>query len=280
MSFQFVPSLFRIPAIPGFDVAESMWRGKGSDEGFYSFNVPTWGGHLIVRDGNFCFRLQVGNSVFSPVYSDINGYLYWEGSGYIYYSLTHGWVWAKQFPGYEPLETHKWEDGQYKWEGDDFYIFSSPPSSPDRTVKMSPAGSNREKGKEQELTAIWPRWVAKNGEFGEYEGTDGESGKKVKGLPRFKGNGEYFLRSLNKENGNFTYGRIRNSGGKWIIGETGSYGGWHEGSEPKVGGSVTFKFVKPEGSDATGSNISVSFDSYVCGDETDAAYLGSVAIWR
>ena len=66
-----------------------------------------------------------------------------------------------------------------------------------------------------------------------------------------------------------------------MIGETGSAGGWHEGSEPKAdGGAVTFRFTKPEGSDAQGSDISVAFDKYVCGDETETAYLGSAAIWR
>lgn len=280
MSYQYVPSLFRIPEVPGFDPSDAYWRGKGYDEGYFALYSSSWGGYIIVRDPNFCFKLQIGNSVFSPVFTDINGYIYWEGNGYIYYTLTYGWVWSKIFPGYEPVETYKWEDGEYWWEGDDFYSFSSPPNSPDNTVRMTPRGSNMEDGEEQELKAIWPRWVAKSGEFGIYEGEDGESGEKVKGLPRFKGNGEYFLRSLNKENGYFTYGRIKCSNGKWIIGEVGSYGGWHEGSEPKVDGSVTFKFVKPEDSDAEGENITVSFDSYICGDETDAAYLGSAAIWR
>lgn len=280
MSFQFVPSLFRIPTIPGFEFSDAFWRGKGRDEGLFSFYNSTWGGHIIVEDPNFCFKLELDGNVYTPVFTDINGYIYWEGSGYIYYSLSYGWVWTRMFPGYEPFENSKWEDGEAVWEGDDFYTISSPPSSPNKTATMQPAGSNREKGETKEIKAIWPRWVAKSGEFGIYEGKDGESGEKVKGIPRFKGNGEYFIRSLNKENGYFTYGRIRCSGGKWIIGEQGSYGGWHEGSEPNVGGSVTFKFTKPQGSDATGENISVSFDTYIGGDETDTAYLGSVAVWR
>ena len=280
MSFQFVPSLFRIPTVPGIDFTNAFWRGKGGDEGLFSFYNATWGGHIIVEDPNFCFNLELDGNVYTPVFTDINGYIYWEGSGYIYYSQSYGWVWTRMFPGYEPFENYKWEDDEAVWEGDDFYTLSSLPNGPGKTVTMQPAGSNREKGEAKEVKAIWPRWVAKSGEFGIYEGKDGESGEKVKGIPRFKGNGEYFIRSLNKENGYFTYGRIRNSGGKWIIGEQGSYGGWHEGSEPNVGGSVTFKFTKPQGSDATGENISVSFDTYIAGDETDTAYLGSVAVWR
>ena len=66
-----------------------------------------------------------------------------------------------------------------------------------------------------------------------------------------------------------------------MIGEVGSAAGWHEGSEPKAGGGATsFKFTAPEGSDAKGSDISVAFDSYVMGDETDTAYLGEAAVWR
>ena len=56
--------------------------------------------------------------------------------------------------------------------------------------------------------------------------------------------------------------------------------GWHEGEEPKVGGSVTFRFCRNEDSEATGSDITVSYVNHVRGDETTKAYLGEVAIWR
>ena len=283
MSYQYVPSLIRIPEVPNLTPPTAIWRGKGGDEGYFAMNVGySWGGNVIVRDPNFCYKLQIDGSLLTPVFSDINGYVYWEGSGYVYYTQTYGWVWCDKFPGYEPVENHKWkeEEREYEWTGDRFYTFNGPPYYPDTEVEMEPRGSLREKGESKSLKAVWPRWVAKNGEFGVYEGKDGESGQRIKGLPRFKGNGEYFVRSLNKEKGYFTYGRIHYASGKWVIGEVGSAGGWHEGSEPKADGSVNFKFVKPEGSEAEGSDISVSLDSYICGDETDAAFLGSAAIWR
>ena len=281
MSYQYVPSLFRIPEVPYLTPPTGIWRGKGGDEGFFALKVDyDWGGNIIVRDPNFCFKLQIDGSVLSPVFSDINGYIYWEGNGYVYYTQTYGWVWCDKFPGYEPLEDYEWEDEETKWSGDRFYTFYNPPYSPDREVEMQPRGSLYKDGEAKSLKAVWPRWVAKSGEFGVYEGKDGESGQRIKGLPRFKGNGEYFVRSLNKEKGYFTYGRIHYASGKWVIGEVGSAGGWHEGSEPKADGSVNFRFVKPEGSEAKGSDISVSFDSYICGDETEAAFLGSAAIWR
>ncbi len=283
MSFQVVPSLLRIPAIPSFTPPGIIWRGKGSDEGLFAFNAGySWGTHVIVRDGNFCPSLQIDGMKYTPVFTDVNGYVYWQGSGYIYCTKTYGWVFmGGKFPGYEPIENHKYKDGETVWTGDQFYTFGSPPTSPEGEVQMRPRGEIHESGEAKTLKAIWPRWAAKNGEFGVYEGKDGESGEKVKGLPQFKGAGETFLRSLNKDKGRYTYGRIHYASGKWVIGEVGSSGGWHEGSEPQAGGgAVSFKFKKPEGSDAQGSDISVSFDKYVCGEETDTAYLGSAATWR
>ena len=282
MSFQLVPSLFRIPQVPNVSPPDGIWRGKGGDEGHFAFKAgSSWGGHVIVRPPNFCHSLQIDGSKLSPVFTDVNGFVYWEGSGYVYYTKTYGWVWCDKFPGYEPVESHKWKDDAYEWRGDSFYSLGVPPSSPENGVQMQPRGGLREDGVAKTVKAVWPRWAATDGEFGEYEGKDGESGKKVKGLPQFKGAGETFLRSLNKDKGRYAYGRIHYASGKWVIGEIGSAGGWHEGSEPKAdGGSVTFRFTKPDGSDAEGSDIAVSFDRYVCGDESDTAYLGSAATWR
>ena len=283
MSYQYVPSLIRIPKVPGFSPPNGIWRGKGGDEGYVAFNAgSSWGGQVIVRDGNFCPSLQIGGSKLTPVFSDINGYIYWTGNGNVYYTQTYRWVWCDRSPGYEPVENHtfKEETESYVWTGDNFYTLSIP-TSPSEEIQMTPRGANKENGEEKTVKAVWPRWVAKNGEFGVYEGEDGESGERVKGIPKFTGAGETFIRSLNKDrNRRFTYGRIHYASGKWVIGEIGSAGGWHEGSEPQVGGGVNFRFCKPEGSDAEGSDISVSFSGYIAGDETDTAYLGSVAIWR
>ena len=132
------------------------------------------------------------------------------------------------------------------------------------------------------MTAKWKRWTSNN-ECGVYEAQDGASGEKILGLPRFRSGGyEYFTRSYAKARGHYTYGRIKYSDtyGKWVIGEVGSGAGWHEGEEPKVGGSVTFKFCRNEDSEAEGSDITVTYVNHVRGDETTKAYLGEVAIWR
>ena len=283
MSFQYVPSRFRIPPVPNFTPPAGMWRGKRNDDDYLAFHCAAWGGYIMVDERNPCYCLQVDDYVMRPVFSNVNGYIYWQGgAAYVYMTQSNGWVWCQRFPGYEPLEDWK-KDGEYqeyRWTGDKFYKLDYVPYYPGNEVTMRPRGSIRDDGEEKTVTAVWPRWVARNGEFGVYDGQDGESGERVLGLPRYKGDGEYFVRSLNREKGYFTYGRIHCSKGRWVIGEIDSPGGWHEGSEPKPNGSVTFRFMKPEGSEAEGTDITVSFHDYVCGEETEAAYLGSVAIWR
>lgn len=278
MSFQYVPSLFRVPAIPGFTPPNGIWRGVGGDEGYFAMRASNWGGYIMVEDNLFSYRLKIGDYVFEPVYSDVNGYIYWQGNGYIYFSETQGWVWGFKFPGYEPLEDYHWEEEELVWTGDDFYSFYSPPSAAGDTVMMTPRGALHG-DEERELKNEWPRWTSTT-EFGEYKGADGEETVRVLGLPKFTGDGETFVRSLRRVKGYFTYGRIRYANGKWLIGQEGSSSGWHVGSEPQVSKSVTFKFTKLPDSEAEGRDITVSFDRYIGGEETERAYLGSAAVWR
>ena len=118
-------------------------------------------------------------------------------------------------------------------------------------------------------------------QLGEYEPKGGVSGKKYFGLPRWRdSSSNYYIRSLEKKNGRFSYGGIRYESGKWLLGELNSPSGWWEGEEPNKEKAVTFQFCKPEDSEITGSNRTLSFYDYVQGDETGVAYLGEVAIWR
>ena len=280
MSFHYVPGQFRVPKIPNFTLPDGIWCGADSDAGYYAFDAGySWGGRIMSRE--MCYSLSVGGSKLSPVFSSINGYIYWSGSGHVYYTQTWGRVYMSgMFPGYEPVEDYDYDDGERKWTGDSFYTFYSFPQPGGGTATLTPRGSIRESGEAKEMSATWTRWKAKGGEFGEYEPVDEATGTRWLGLPRFRGNGEYFVRSFAKTKGHFTYGRIHHSDGKWVIGEPGSDAGWHEGAEPKRDGTVTFKFTKNQGSEARGADISVSLYDHVKGDEHGKAYLGEAAIWR
>ena len=284
MSFQYVPGLHRIPKNPIMEPPTGMWKGVGNDSGYYAFEGPyAWGYHMIVREGDFCPHLLVDGRKYSPVYSDVNGYLYWStGASHVYMSREWGWVHTTRFPGYEPVETSEYdrEKGEHVYGGDSFYVLNGIPYAEGEESTMVARG--RIYGQSAKKVEVgWDRWTSET-EAGVYEAKGEASGTRKLGLPRFRGNNaETFLRSLEKKAGRFEYGRIHYSQGKWVIGEIGSAGGWHEGSEPNAGGgSVNFRFCKPEGSDIEGKDIAVSFDTYVIGDGTTVGYLGEAAVWR
>lgn len=284
MSWQYIPGQIRVPAIPFWNPPDGVWRGVGADEGFLAYRNKTEGfGQFVVTSAQEPFpSVMVDGSKMAPLNSDVNGYMCWIGASNLYYTQTYGWVLCDKAPGYEPLEEQLTDPatGTVSWSGDSFWVLQGFPSGEDSETALMPRGRERERA-EKKLKLSWRRWVC-NTEYGEYEGKSGASGKKIVGLPRFRGGGETFLRSLGKDaSGHFTYGRIHFAGGKWVIGEVGSAAGWHEGAEPRAdGGSTTFEFRRPEGSDVRGSSIGVSFDMYVGGDEKDTAYLGEAAVWR
>jgi len=280
MSFQYAPSQFRLPEVPNWTPPNGIWCGLGVDAGYYAFYNSSWGGYVMTK-GQFSYSLKIGAAVLKPVYASINGYCYWEGSGYVYYSrVWRSFVWASEFPGYEPVEDREWDEGKEEWKfsGDSFYVLESLPYSEDRSATA--VGRGRNYGKDDvEVAAVWSRWTCGR-EFGKYEPKGDASGFRYLGLPRFRGNGEYYVRSFARENGHYRYGAIHYAEGKWVIGEIGSDSGWHEGNEPSKDGSVTFRFTVNEGSEAQGRDITVEHLDYVKGDESAGALLGEVAIWR
>ncbi len=280
MSWEKVPSLFRMPEVPGWTPPDSMWRGKGADSGLFAFYDYPWGGYLIVKKEDLAFSLKIGSSVFTPVFTDVNGRIYWQGSGYVYWSrVCQTWIWTQMFPGYEPVESYTFEEDGTVWSGDGFWSFERPPSGPGVEIELTPRGSYTGKRDPIAMTAVWPRWVSQT-EIGVYTGADGREGEKSMGIPRFTDGTEIFERSLEREDGHFTYGRIRFKSGKWVIGTPGADEGWREGEEPSRSGSVTFRFCRNEGSDAEGSDMTVSFKDLVKGSAKSTAFLGSVAVWR
>lgn len=283
MSFLYSPTLLRTPTIPGMNIARGVWVGQGVDAGLISFStgVSSLGNYVITKN-LLAYQIKVSNSIYSPVFNDVNGYIYWiSGSNYIYYTPKYGWVLHNRFPGCEPKEEYNSKDKQY--EGDAFHAGSLPGISDGATSSFQPRGTNRNGGGSSITLTFWfPRWQSvKNTRFGEFDPKSGESDKKYLGTPRWRDNSYVeYPRGLKKQNGKFVYGDIRYENGKWLLGNLNNPSGWWEGAEPSKTSSVTFRFCKPEGSEITGSNKTVSFVDYVVGEEKLPAYLGEVAIWR
>ena len=66
---------------------------------------------------------------------------------------------------------------------------------------------------------------------------------------------------------------------KWLIGVYGSTSGWWEGAEPSITSPTTFTFTVPEGSEVTGTNITVTYDQYVKGIDTLTFYVGNTGVF-
>lgn len=279
MSFIRADINLRTPTIPGMNIEPLVYFGNGADKGFIVFSPGNSDfGQVIMTEGVWAYSLKVGGSEFQPVFDDINGYIYWKnGSSYVYYSRSYGWVKCNNFPGYDPVELYDSETREYT--GDSFYAGYLPSVAVGETSSLYPRGSERDSGSSIEIEIVFPRWVCQDGIFGEYEGEDGVSGTKLLGLPAFDCDGTILVRSINKINGYYSYGDIHYDSGKWLIGDMNSAGGWWEGNEPKVGTSVTFKFCKPKDSEVSGSDKTVRFVEYVEGDNSQEAYYGDVAKW-
>ena len=153
MSFHYVPGQFRIPKTPLFAMPDGIWCGADADSGVFAFEAGySWGGRIMSRE--LCFSLSIDGSVMKPVFSSINGYIYWSGSGYVYYTQTYGWVYMSgMFPGYEPLEDYDSKDGERTWTGDRFYTFYSFPQQSGSAATLTPRGAIHDSGQEKELAA-------------------------------------------------------------------------------------------------------------------------------
>ena len=283
MSFQYVPTLLRTPNIPNWSIQRGIWRGVGVDDGLIAFNTGNYIlGYYVITQNLWAYQLKIDNVVYSPIFNDVNGYIYWQSVGnYLYYSRSFGWILHNRFPGYEPKENYNSETKKY--EGDAFHAGSTPGASDGATSYLQPRGINRNGGgANKTITFQFPRWQSvTRTQFGEYEAKGGLIGKKYLGRPRWCDNYyTYYERSLAKKNDKFSYGAISYSNGKWLIGEVGSQAGWYEGDEPSRDKAVTFRFCKPESSTIYGTNRTVTFVDYVPGGETAPAYMGEVAIWR
>ncbi len=281
MSFLQTPTTVRMPTVPGFYISDNIWTGTGKDAGLIAFVCSPYG--AVMTKNELCYSLNIDGSTAAPVYSSVNGYIYWGTGRYLYYSSTYGWIISNKFPGYEPQETYDSETKKY--EGDLFWSGTMPALGDGASSMFEPRGTgkNQDSGiSPLEVKPSFPRWQSSSGVFGEYLPMEGNTGEKYLGVPQWQGdNKELFTRSQAQDSsGHYTYGRIYYSGETWLIGEQGAEDGWWEGKEPQMDGTVVFHFKTLPESEAIGENISVSFKEYVAGTETASVFLGEVAIWR
>ena len=81
MSFQYVPTQLRSPTIPNWNPQKGFWRGIGADSGLLAFNTDNGNlGYYVITQNLWTYRLKIDNAVYSPVFNDVNGYIYWKYS--------------------------------------------------------------------------------------------------------------------------------------------------------------------------------------------------------
>ena len=180
MSFQYVPTQLRSPAIPGWSFQHGFWRGTGTDSGLLAFNTNNSNlGYYVITQNLWTYRLKIDNAVYSPVFNDVNGYIYWKySSSFFYYSRSYGWILHNRFPGYEPKENYNSESKEY--EGDAFHAGSVPSARDGGYSYLQPRGTNRNGGGANKTAYFdFPRWqsVTRN-QFGVYEPKGGVSGRR------------------------------------------------------------------------------------------------------
>ena len=114
MSFQYVPTQLRSPTIPNWNPQKGFWRGIEADSGLLAFNTNNGNlGYYVITQNLWTYRLKIDNAIYSPVFNDVNGYIYWKySSSFFYYSKAYGWILHNRFPGYEPKENYNSEDSR------------------------------------------------------------------------------------------------------------------------------------------------------------------------
>lgn len=294
MSFIYSPTRVFMPPVPAFflDANNSeMWVGQGADRDYVVLRVKLqWRmfhntGTSWDTTGSVALfpTITCGGDVLYPVFRDCGGFFYYASRGAaLWFVEGMGWVYmVGGAPGYTPEE---YTDENGNPAGDNFYVVDSFKYSDGGTLKLKPRGA-LEGSSDLEATFSWPRWDGPSTPlpFGVYEPKEGARGTRVLGSPRWRdSNGKYYVRSIKKTNGRWAYGDIHFDDWEyvWVIGAVGAVNGWYEGEEPSLTSPVTFRFRKPEGSDITGDDLTVSFVDYVEGNEKEDALVGEVAIWH
>lgn len=290
MSFIYFPTRILVPNSPILDYDEGLWVGQGDDSYLNVFEV--YGAYEgFIMSEYFAPDIIIDDSILYPNFTNINGYMCWEGSGRcIYYSRSYGrFIMTKEFLGFEPLEKYNRETKEY--EGDEFYAITFPYDKNDKGT-ATPRGSLRDKEDEPTLDVQlqWDCWIAKDPyeEFGEYvsEPHFGEDPKFI-GLPTWKEDNKKHAKSLTPDSkGYHTYGEIFFNPyfNVWMLGEYNSPSGWWEATkEPTAPDDITLKFTLPKDAPNNAEKKPdriFKFDSYTKGNTVKGIWIGEVSRWN
>lgn len=289
--------------------------GIGEDAGYYAYFDGSSGGYIIAA--GFTPNIKIGNRVFFPVYSLINGHIYWqspEAKEYIYYHNgryilisevleTPIFNDERYYPGLSPYSIRNPNTDLYEGEGWYYTMVTLDGITPgfllDISIIFYPAGAceNQPSPPPIEATAELDYYVCmdegRTGAVGKYDRV-GASGEKYIGTPWWSDNlgneyepalspGQRFdnaIRYLGTD-GDIVYGYSRG----WIIGDYGSPAGWYTGNRPNRNGSVTFEYMYPEGivpcgSTETPPSRTLTFRGYREGNIQSSIYIAEPNICR
>jgi len=297
MSWTFHLTNLRLPTHPGGAIAGPVYVGAGSDEGYLLFKFA---GAWKICD-KFGFDYVYGSYRLRPVYVNVGSYMYFKDSSSswaLWYSdaSTGGFGWVlSQTPGKPPLEY--WNSTSSAYAGDAFYTGSLPAlnGTSSFTARGSLRGSTQGSytGTAVTVSTRFDRWESSS-QFGVYSAAGSASGTKTVGLPQWTdSSGVLYTRSLSKDsNSKYSYGDISwvesvtidgesVTVQKFILGTYGSSSGWHEASSaPVLGSSWTLAFSKPSDSEATGSDLVMTWVGYVKGENRSDIFMIEGSVWR
>ena len=271
-----------------------IWR---SEDGYFLFYTQQEG---WIISSMFGMSFKIDDSIFYPTYNVYNKFPVYQrnniiGSEGIYYDGTYGWVYnidtAIGYPCVEYWRSNNiYEDpfGTGEYKGPRFYTGTIPTTYTSSNIWQA-RGFGRGNvygeytGTPITIDTYFEYWKAVDVYLGEYKPQGDATGdSKWFGNPQWKDqNNKVYIRSTNKISNKYTYGDIYYdaTNSKWIIGTYNNPTGWWEGYEPIKNSSVIFLFKVPLNSELTGEDLTISFDQYVLGSDTQTIYLGEVSRW-
>lgn len=238
---------------------------------------------LILRWDGSCFRLEsrlphvsisgLGNGKLRLAGWYL-GEPYFENG--LYWLFNDGGIWT--VADCEPRPMCQWLDADGLFRGDGCWRLSNFP-----TPESSAVGTWSGPNEQNDIEAVWteesPYWIS-DSLLGEYTDPEGRNAPRTVGVPRFlDAGGNEYVRSVETENGYYTYGKVHFENGTWCIGSPSDESGYWTGSEPSRTSPTVFAFQRPAGSDVWKDDITLTFDAFTFPQTADLLYFAEVAKW-